>query len=74
MTSFGIVIFAVASGRQKPMAMQAHGLGHDKPDYSASRKAVGAAGIKPADLLRRKENRDGMHDFGRGLAKLSDFG
>jgi hypothetical protein len=46
------------------MVMQAHGLGHHKADHSAAGKAVGAPGIKPADLLRRKQNRDGMHDFG----------
>jgi hypothetical protein len=43
--------------------VKADGLGHDKTNHSTAGKAVGAPSIKPADLLRRKENRDWMHDF-----------
>jgi hypothetical protein len=56
------------------LAIKTHGLGHHQTDDSATGKAVRTAGIKPPDLFRRKENRDGMHVFGVGLAQLSDFG
>jgi len=56
------------------LAVKPHGLGHHQADDSATGQAVRAAGIKPPDLFRRKENRDGMHVFGVGLAQLSDFG
>jgi hypothetical protein len=64
MTSLVIATIAATSGRQQPVTVETHGLGHDKTNHSAAGKAVRAPGIKPADLLRRKENRDGMHDFG----------
>jgi hypothetical protein len=56
------------------LTIKAHGLGHHQADDRASGQAVRTAGIKPSDLVRRKENRDGMHVFGVGLAQLSDFG
>lgn len=54
--------------------MQAHGLLYHKADHSAAGKASRPPGIKPADLLGREQNRDGMHVFGVGLAQLSGFG
>jgi hypothetical protein len=54
--------------------MQAHRLLYHKADNSATGQASGSAGVKPADLLGREQNRDGMHVFGVGLAQLSDFG
>jgi hypothetical protein len=54
--------------------VQAHGLLYHKADNSATGQAGGSAGVKPADLLGRKQNRDGMHVFGVGLAQLSGFG
>jgi uncharacterized protein YfiM (DUF2279 family) len=64
MTSLVIATFEATSGGQEPVTVKAHGLGHDKANHSTAGKAVGAAGVEPADLLRRKENRDWMHDFG----------
>jgi len=64
MTSLVIATIAATSGRQQPVTVKTHGLGHYETNHSTAGKAVGAPGIKPADLLRRKENRDGMHDFG----------
>jgi hypothetical protein len=64
MTSLVITTLKATSGRQQPVTVETHGLSHDKTNHSAAGEAVGAAGIKPADLLRRKENRDWMHDFG----------
>jgi hypothetical protein len=63
MTSLVIATLKATSGGQEPVMVKAHGLGHDKTNHSTAGKAVGAPSIKPADLLRRKENRDWIHDF-----------
>jgi len=65
-------LLAVAGSWQQTLLMKAHGIGHDKTDHSTAGQAVRAAGVKPADLVWRKENRDGMHVLGEGLAQLSE--
>jgi hypothetical protein len=63
MTSLVIATLEATSGGQEPTMVKAHGLGHHQADDRASGQAVTTAGIKPPDLVRRKENRDGMHVF-----------